>query len=65
MILIMKWLAKYDAVMDCFVKTVTVKKSRDLKFSFQGKRKTWSPCIILVRTEIITEMISCLLCLCE
>ena len=39
MTLIMKWLAKYDAVIDCFAKIVTVKKSGDLKFFFSFKEK--------------------------
>ena len=39
MTLIMKWLAKYDAVIDCFAKIVTVKKSGDLNFFFLSRRK--------------------------
>ena len=48
-ILGMKWLSKYDAIIDYFSKTVIFKKLGDLKFSFQGERKEWSPCIILIR----------------
>ena len=39
MTLIIKWLAKYDVVIDCFAKTVTVKKSGDFEFPFQGKER--------------------------
>ena len=39
-ILGMDWLSKYNAVVDCFSKTVTFQKSGDLEFSFQGERKS-------------------------
>ena len=35
-ILGMKWLSKYDVVIDYFSKTVIFKKLGDLEFSFQG-----------------------------
>ena len=35
----MKWLAKHDAEMDCFVKIVTVKKLGDLEFILSRKKK--------------------------
>ena len=33
-ILGMKWLSKYDAIIDCFFKTMIFKKLGDLEFSF-------------------------------
>ena len=46
-ILRMKLLSKYNAIIDYFSKTVTFRKSGDLEFSFQWERKVLSSCIIL------------------
>ena len=35
----MKWLAKHDAVMDCSVKIVTVKKLGDLEFILSRRKE--------------------------
>ena len=45
-ILGMDWLSKHNAVIDCFSKTVTFKKSGDMEFSFQGERKILPSCLI-------------------
>ena len=49
-ILRMDWLSKHNAVIDCFSKIVTFKKSRDLEFTFQGERKILSSCLISIMT---------------
>ena len=46
LILGMDWLAKHNAIVDCFSKIVIFKKSRDLEFCFQGERKVLPSCII-------------------
>ena len=45
-ILGMDWLSKHNAVINCFSKTVNLKKSKDLEFSFQGEKKVLSFCFI-------------------
>ena len=45
-ILRMDWLSKCNAVVDCFSKIVTFKKSEDMEFSFQGERKILPSCLI-------------------
>jgi hypothetical protein len=47
-ILVMDWLAKHKAQMDCFTKTVTVQGISDNKVVFKGERKVIPSCVISV-----------------
>ena len=45
-ILGMDWLAKHNAIVDCFSKTVVFRKSGDLEFCFQEERRVLPSCIV-------------------
>ena len=45
-ILGMDWLAKHNAIVDCFSKIVVFRKSGDLEFCFQRERRVLPSCIV-------------------
>ena len=45
-ILGMDWLAKHNAIVDCFSKTVVFRKPGGLEFCFQAERRVLPSCII-------------------